>query len=367
MVNFEKLVLEALTGQHSLEEWYTDSTEFPQFRQKVKQHFNLDTNNFPKPTPFFTLIKDAYTRDTAVKIQSYASIYPIIDFLYYIAEHEGARQNKSGTDVFDSKFKIDQQTIETYDKEYSSKFDSSVTGSNPFFDFTPMSGKGASLHLTIARSLSKNIVGQLGLANFDGLSTKQAIYGILAGHKKLRSATINNKNIPSAVKYIDSVLVNPQQYGGGKTQIPNEFKEIYDSVSINELISLSVIAHKFFDSELTRFNITNPVTSFYDFISNSDLDDKKIFNFKWTSKGLAQPAERPAETAPGKGDPGIGGYIISNIKRLNTTQSKDLIKELENMANFVRSGEPKSKKDIIGAVNVLAQGARALLGGHRMS
>ena len=362
MLDFRNLVLEALSGAHSLEAWYSDSTEFPKFRQKLKDTFKIDTNSFPKSTPFFTLIKDAFTRDTAVKIQGYASVYPIIDFLYYIAEHEGAKKGKTGTDIFDPKTTLDKATIDSYDTDYSSKFGASVTGGNPFFDFNPLSGKGASLHLTIARSLSKNAVGQLGLANFDELGIKQAIYGILAGHKKLRSATIGNKTIPSAVKYIDSVLNNPQQYGGGKTQIPNEFAEIYDNVSINELISISIAAHKFFESELTRFNLSNPVTTFYQFISNEPLDDKKLFNFLWTSKGLAKPAVRPAESAPGKGDPGQGGYTIANIKSINTTQSKELIQELEGMANFVRSGEPKTKRDIAGGLSSAAGGMRALVG-----
>ncbi len=361
MVDFRNLVLEALaSGDYSLETWYSDPDSFPQVRQKLKDAFGID--KFPNSTPFFTLLKDAFTRDTAAKIQGYANVYPIIDFLFYIAEKEGRAKKMSGTDVFDPKTTLNDKTISIYDAEYSSKFDASVTGGNPFYDFNPLSGKGTSLHSTIARSLSKNIIGELGLSNFDGLSIKQAIYGILAGHKKLRSATIGNKSIPSAVKYIDSVLNNPQQYGGGKTQIPREFAQIYDNVSVNELISISIAAHKFFESELTRFKVSNPTTTFYQFISNEPLDNKKLFNFMWTSKGLAKPVARPAESAPGKNDPGQGGYTIANIKRLNTAQSKELIKELEGMANFVRAGEPKTKKDIVGGLQSAASGMRALVG-----
>jgi len=357
-MDFRNLVLEALVGKNSLVNWYKDAGSFPSVRQKLKSSFGID---FPDNVdPFFSALKDAYTRTTAEKLLGYTDVYPLVDFLFYIAEQKGSSTSGSGTEVFDNKPTLEEQDIKKYDADYSKLMDKKITGGNPFFNFTPISGKASILHITLAKHLSQNYIGQLSLANFDNLGIKQAIYGILAGHKKLRSSVLKNKNIPSAVKYIDSVLVNPRQYAGGKTNIPREFKEIYDNVSINELISISTVAQNLFQSELTRFKITNPITTFYQFITNEPLDDKKIFNFYWTARGLTQPTARPAESAPGKGDPGQGGYTIANIKKLNTPQSKELIQKLEAMANFVRSGELKSKKDITGALNSAAGVMRSL-------
>lgn len=350
MVDFKKLVLEAIAAPSPLIDFYNDSTSFPKIKAKIKQFFGYD--QFP-PDTIFGPLEYAFTRTTATQLENYARFFPVIDLMFFITEKEIKGTNITGADILKTgKHKIDPSKINVYDQAFASNFDAHVSGGNPFFDYIPQSTIGGTIHLTISKKLSKMVVGQLALENFDQFSIKRALYGLLEGHRKLKLSIFQGKNTPpSSIKFVDDILLNPNKFAGGKTEIPDQFKSLYNSVSVKEIISIAVTANKLFETELTRFNINNPKTTFDNFISNEPLDNNQKFIIQSTPKGYNGVLSKPADPKPGK-----GGYTIANIKQLNTPQSRELIKELEDLGNYIREGEPVDWSGVLSGATQVAKG-----------
>lgn len=350
MVDFKKLVLEAIATPSPLINFYNDPTFFLNTKAKIKQHFGDD--QFPADTIFGPL-EYAFTRTTATQLESNARFFPVVDLMFFITEKEIKGTNITGADILRTgKHKIDPSQIQAYDRAFASNFDAHVSGNNPFFDYVPQSTIGRTIHLTISKKLSKMVVGQLALENFDQFSIKRALYGLLEGHRKLKLSIFQGKTVPpSSIKFIDDILLNPNKFAGGRIQIPDEFKSLYNNVSVKEIIDIAVTANKLFETELTRFNITNPKTTLENFISNEPLDNNQKFNIQSTPKGYSGILLKPADPKPGK-----GGYIIANIKQLNTPQSRELIKELENLGNYIREGEPIDWSGVLSGATQVAKG-----------
>lgn len=352
MVDFKKLV-ESLLCEASvggiLTDIYKDPNSFALSKAKMDQHFNI--NQFPPESPFLSLVHNNFVRATAGNLENYARYFPVIDLLLYAAESKLIGTGK-GADFLNNTLSVNGSQIDDIDQDFASKFDASVTGGNPFFDYIPLSSKGGQAHLIISKSLSKMVIGRLALENFYDFSIKRAIYGLLEGHRKLKLSIFRGKDqTPSSIKYVDDILLNPNKYAAGKTQIPAQFKALYDNVSVKELVSIAVTATKLFNSEATRLSVTHPKTTLDNFISNEPLDKDKKFVF----------VNEPPSTSPtnilADPTPGENGYTIANIKKLNTPQSRELIKELEEFGNYIKEGEPK---DWAGAISGATQVAKGL-------
>jgi len=368
MLDFKKLVLEAITSPAGIMDFWNDPTELINIKKIFKTKFNLE--NWTITGSDRGLLVDAFERNNASKIKSLIKYFPIIDFLFYIAEEED-KSKKRGTSakILSNAPVLDKTKTDQYENAFITEFQNKnprlVDNSNPVYDYKAISGKGTSLLQVLMRDSAKNIIGEIALDNFKDKNIKETLYGILNNHRKLKT-TLLNKVVPDAGTFIEKILSTPQNFIGGQTTIPNNFKQLYNEVSLKEIVELCISIHNFYESELIRFNITKPripVSSFNQFITNTPLNDKKLFNFQWTIQGkLTQPVNTPAETSPGKQDPGINGYIIANIKNVNTPESQVLIRKFENLLNFIKAGEPQ---DWTGALQSLAS-VRGILGKHVM-
>ena len=207
------------------------------------------------------------------------------------------------------------------------------------------------------KKIAQNTVGMLSLKNFDDLSIRKALYGILENRRKIRAAVVKNDNLPNAIRWIDGILENPQAYSG-QIQIPSEIQASYDRVTGEQLVQLSNTIHDFYEAEAGSAQVAlsavdgsgKPLpteTPFMEFISNEPLPvNKFVFKFTPTISG-----ESPNLTSVS------GGYLIKNIKNIDTPQAKELIAELTNLANHVSEGEPS---DIAGALRGLTRIAKGL-------
>ena len=224
-----------------------------------------------------------------------------------------------------------------------------TTNAHPLDDYKTLSAKASSLQPVLKKALKQKVVGEIALTNFDKDGIKQAIYGILEARKKSKLAVFNGtKSVANATSFVNDILLNPQKYAGGQTEIPYEFKLIYDGACVKTLITISTICTSFLESEMVRLAVPIPTsTTLDDFISNEPLNGTY---FEFTTTPPARGFQFPEN----------GGYIISNIKKIKTKHSTDLITKLEEFANHVREGEKPEKTDWVGAVKGATRIAKGL-------
>ena len=327
--------------------------ELKELARFLAESFSI--NKWPDATSLFVSVEEAYKRKVANILVNFDDYYPLMDFLWFVLQNN----NKNYSEIIkpDSKFKIVGLKALANKFKDSCKALNPGKNLNPLFGYTPVSAQGKLLQQPLQKHISNSLVGKMSLQNFNNLSTRKALYGILEARKKVRSSALSNKNIPTAVDYIDNILKTPEQYAG-QQQIPPQLRSLYDGVTGNILIEISQAFHEFFESEYYSATVSAPeqpvpkpsAELFMQFISNPSGNED--FAFPIANK------EYPSTNVVA----GSGGYTISNIKKINTPQAKAVISELEIFANYVSEGEPKDLVSKLQATASALKGVESALG-----
>lgn len=360
MINFNQIVKKMLFEQeataNTLAFFYDDQSQLALLRNFLTQTFGIQTT-WPSAASVFPILQDTYVRPRVESIVPFADKYPLIDFVWYVVD-----QNKQDAKILNLKSNtiFDQSQIDQFEQNFINAIKKNNAGINlnPLFGYMPLSSKAVANQKPLQKKISNSIVGKMSLDNFKTFGLKKALYGILENRKKIRTAVIKNKNIPSAVKWIDKILNEPQSYAGQK-QIPSEIKAVYDRVTGEVLIEIANAFHDFYESETSaaeqgvkNSNVNkSPVTTFDDFISNDSLVSNR-FIFKFKPGGLAYSPH------------GLnlqGGYTVENVRKINTPQAKAVINILTTFASYVREGEPTELlTKIVGTLSGVTQIAKGL-------
>lgn len=374
MVDFEKLVENCMllmeapsTDPDVFANYWKDSSMFDDVRTFLKKKFNIDPS-WKDPNQIFPILADAYVRSSAESVIGLAQegLFPLADFTWFAldktpgATGDNARKflttsaSLSGSAITNSRADTDNIGAEFIAS--CKRLNNDENPANPLFGYTPTSAKGTSYIRIVQKKIAQNTIGMLSLKNFDDLSIRKALYGILENRRKVRAAVLKVDNIPNAITWIDGILENPQAYSG-QIQIPSQIQALYDRVTGEQLVQLSNSIHDFFEAEagsaqssLSAVDSSGKplptITPFMEFISNEPLQANKfIFKFDSTS------GESPNLASVS------GGYLIKNIKNIDTPQAKEVISELTSLANHVSEGEPS---DIAGALRGLTRIAKGL-------
>lgn len=346
MIDFEGLVTECILNEAlalaPFSEYFKTPTELSNIRTDFNAKFGITT--WPQPTTLFPILQDAFVRTRAEALIPFADQFPLIDFVWYVAEKEGA-------DVLDlSGVNIEQAVMTGHASNFKVACDTNNPGTNlhPLFGYVPSSAKATAYQRPLQKKISNTQIGRMNLAQFDNFSIKKALYGILEIRKKIRQSVIKNKQIPDSIKWVDSILNKPEMYSG-RIQIPNEFKVLYDRVSAQQLIEIADTLHDFFESEKASAEASRGATlstapnaienTFMHFISNQNVAPGA--NYAFTTRATPTGFESPNLSGM------KGGYIIKNIKKINTPQAKEVVNELTKLANFINEGEPTTRTEKI--------------------
>lgn len=350
MIDFQKLVLEAIASPAPLYQYYKDVAELTTIRTFLEQKFNI-TSPWPAPEGIFPNLASISSRGGVESLIRVADSFPLFDFIWYTAEQENPRNVSGVLSTTSAAINIDSAKINQYETSFKTSCESFNPGTSldPIFGYKPISGAGNRNLRVLEKKIANNAIGKLSLATYNGFSIRKSFYGLLEARKKTRKAVLKTANIPESNKFIDGILTNPAAYTNLK-QIPKEISKLYTISSTNIIIEIAIAMHEFFDAELVRFNIKNPKITFDDFISNKPLDSTNNYNIINQPSGLTSPVNKPAEPLPGK-----GGYIITNIRKVNTPSSKNLIEELEKFANYISDGESTDWSEKLGAATQIAQ------------
>ena len=355
MLNFQKLVYEAINGSAAFRDFYNNSSEISKTRQAIRENYSID---FPPADPFFALIEAAYVRTTADKLINYVKFWPVVDFVMFVLEKE----KKSGTDILlrGSPEPIDKTNMDSYDTLFTDNFNKRVLGTHPFRSYVPLSGKANVLYTVISKQISSQIIGQLALANFDTKSIKEAFYGLLNAHKKIRMFGLNDANPFEDNFFIDDLIINYKKYAGGNVEIPAKLKLLYDNVHAESIYSIAIAINTFFESEKNSLispyrdmlikNVNNKIG---DFILNRPINTlTKLFEYDCVLESKANPTLQQAKKIPKSNL--VGGYTIKNIKTIDSKPAKDLIQALETFGDYIKEGEPMVDK--LSRIGSLAKG-----------
>lgn len=333
------------TKQYTLRWYYEKPNDQPvqTLARYLTETFSM--SKWPDATNLFGVVEEAYKRKVANILVNFDDYFPLMDFLWYVLQ----LNNKNYSDIIslDSAVPLNKTMKGMIDTFVNNcKTNNPGKNLNPLFGYVPVSNQGKLLQMPLQKHISSTLIGKLALGRFDNLSIKKALYGILEARKKVRSSSLSNKNIPSAVDYVDKILKNPKQYAGQK-QIPPQIRSIYDGVTGELLIEIGQSMHDFFESEYYAAitptlepTTTAPPPSeelFMKFISSPTGNEDFSFDDKGTQSVNIQS--------------GKGGYIISNVRTINTPQAKALISELETFANYISEGEPK---DLVGKLKSIS-------------
>lgn len=358
MIDFRKLVLEALSYiteavNKPLSDFYTDTAnrDITDIKTFLSLKFNI--TDWPTPTSMFPTLASVAIREGAVRLIPYAELFPLCDFIWYIAQSLPAVG--SSTEIINGTKQIEDGQLKTLIGNFKTSCSNSnspgVNGLNPLFGYTPISSAGNQNIAQLRKKISNNIIGKMSLETFNNFSIKRAFYGLLEARKKTRKAVLNKDNTPTSNKFVDDILKNPDAYTNIK-QVPAEVASLYNRVDSVQLIEIADEMRSFFHSELVKFGIDikpDPKKTTIDqFISNELLPGVDVFTFVHPTSGNI-PAVPP-------NGPGKGGYTIENIKKLNTSASKSLIAELEQFASFISEGEPRNWTGVVQGIGQVAKG-----------
>jgi hypothetical protein len=375
MINFEDLVenymllIEAPTVDPDVfANYWRDSSMFNDVRTLLEKKFKI-SSSWKDPDQVFPILADAYVRSSAESIIGLAQegLYPLMDFTWYVTEKtpgttgDNARKfltttaSSSGTSITNNK--ATANGLGTDFVTTCKKLNNEDNPADSLFGYTPASAKATSYIRVVQKKIAQSTIGVLNLKNFDDLSIRKALYGILENRRKVRATVNKNSNIPNAINWVDGILENPQAYSG-QIQIPSQIQALYDRVTGEQLVQLSNTFHEFYQAEAAAAQASlsavdssgKPLpteTPFMEFITNEPLvANDFVFKFPPTIEG---------------GSPNLagisGGYLIKNIRLIETPFAKEVITELTNLANHVSEGEPS---DIAGAIRGLSRIAKGL-------
>jgi hypothetical protein len=369
MINFEEIVLSSLIeeevileaatpmlGSNFAQQWDDSNSQvLGNLRDYFFNTFNID-RNWPASNKIFAIARDQTVRQRADSLVEYAEHFPLLDFLWYLITETG----------FDpTKVDLDDTKITNHAKNFQNLCYKSNQGPNinPLFGYSPITSVAVVVQRPLQKKISNQLIGKLSLQNCNDKSIKDTLYFLLEARKKVRTSILQ-KPIPSAIPFIDKILINPQSYAG-KVQIPPELRSVYDRTDGETIIELAQTMQDFFESESAtassakgKGNLLNTKdvklkNTLMEFISNNlkkHSPNDNIFTFIKSNKPFYAPGNI-SNTMP-------GGYNIANIRTINTPQAKALIKELESFANYISEGEPK---DRAGKFQRAAQGTASAL------
>lgn len=361
-MDFEKLVYESITfledtSQRSgyFEEFYKNTNDLVDLRNFFNKTYNISTT-WPQANQLFPILKDTYIRKTAESLMPFVDYYPIIDFVWYVAEAYGTAVLELSSVATGKHLVLKSTDVEEKAKEFitTNKENNKGTGLNPLnplYGYSPVSSKAIAYLGPIQNKHTNSLIGKLSLDNFQDLSLKRALYGILEVRRKVRVNVIKNQNIPTSVDWVNKILENPSTYAG-QTQIPTELAALHNNISAEQLITIATAFHTFYNyeqSETFETNKTqnnkisnkNTTTPFLNFISNEPLIDNN-FQFKFDYMPFTPPSLEGKD----------GGYTIKNIRTFESEAAKNVIEQLTLLASYVSNGV-----EIPDRLQKIAQGA----------
>lgn len=321
-------------------------------------------------------------------IQSYPNL-AFIDFFAFLAQeiqnNASSDSRLSNNPVLQKKsigmlipanlpgYKLNEDFVKDVFKKFSQNFSKRVSGDNEFFDYMPINPTILSLKSKLASGSYESVIGKLALSSYKDSSIKQTIYGLLEARKEARQSVIPN-NTPTAIDFIDQVLLTPEKFAGAKNVVPAKFKKTYNDTSVEKLILIADKAKKLFIAEATEVANDNNITNLFpnnikttlnNFISNDQVKPDKATQKNFFMFLVTDPKGQDQQIY-NKQDDVVGGYTIDSIStKLKSEESKELIKELSQFANYIRYQEPANVLGVLKGVSGVT-GALAKLGGPEM-
>lgn len=387
----QKSFIKLVESSFFLEQQGTPSTFLSSYDSVVKSDLTVIKQYYsdfefpPNISDFFKKLRDSIIRAGAnAQFKTLILDYPnlaFIDFYAYLARYLLSNPNLKGHDSGKSFGKyIASNTNEDYllpENEvkdaialFQKDFGKRVQGGHPILDYIPLESTILSLKSKLAADSYESVIGKLALSNYKNSSIKQTVYSLLEARKEARQSLLKGST-PSAISFIEEVLLTPEKFAGATNVVPTAFKKMYKDASIEQLIKIADKAKKLFTAEASdlaeKQNIVDIFpskikTSFNNFISNEPLEiektsQKTYFNFTVTEKNNNAKVFNPQL---------VGGYTIDNItNRLKSEQAKELIRELSQFANYIRHQEPTNTLGVLKGISGVT-GALAKLGGPEM-
>ena len=302
MINFQKLVLETISGAEPIQKFISDTSELVDLKSAL-QHFNIQqTTLLSLPISWYHVLDERILLRFTLKEMSkldYINLFPYVDFLAVIKE--------ASKDIKFEKTPLDKGLVEAAEYEFLSDFSSRSTGTHPFFNYIPKSNLLKGEYSRIRQEIvNSNVIGKMTIDNFakNNFSIKKSIYEIINLRQDSPKSQIAAEN-----KNIDDLLINPENYiPGGASQtkpIPTEVKNIAEKViDLSQSIKVLVSADSAAATNLTYY-ITNKTIKYLQSSSLSEAKDVldkliSLSNFipktptkEWTTKitGLTQLAK----------------------------------------------------------------------------
>jgi hypothetical protein len=381
MIDFESIVESLLTeaalpspGPHAIIEFYKNHNdelkEITGFLQTNFSIINWPTNGLG----FLSLLADATSRVNASPLTPYVKQFPLMDFLWFVAEKVNSAKKKEVLNGLET-IKKGIASTEIQDdltgpvggipKAFLDAAGSYTPGSNPLYGYSPISTTGLGYLGVLQRKYQSDFLGEFNLKTFDDFSLKRALYGLLEIRKKTRRSIVNVDKIPQDMDWINKIILNPGDYSG-KIQIPPKLKSLYDNASASQIIQIAKSFQSFYENEIAQTltivpgltGTSQPAQDLESFISNSAIKDNTFkFNF---STPVVYETESPNLSAIAISSSSKGGYLIKNIKLIDSDAAKEVISLLTNFGNFISEGEPINWSGAIQGIGQMAQGIAGL-------
>lgn len=377
MIDFESIVESLLTegalspGPHAIIEFYKNHNdelkEITGFLQTNFSIINWPTNG----AGFLSLLADATSRVNASPLTPYVKQFPLMDFLWFVAEqvnsakkkevlngHEPITKGTGPTEIQDNSTGPVGIPREFLDRSTAGSY---TPGSNPLYGYSPISTTGLGYLGVLQRKYQSDFLGEFNLKTFDDFSLKRALYGLLEIRKKTRRSIVNVDKIPQDMDWINKIILNPGDYSG-KIQIPPKLKSLYDNASASQIIQIAKSFQSFYENEIAQTltivpgltGTSQPAQDLESFISNSAIKDN-TFKFNFSTPVVYESPNLYAISSISK-----GGYLIKNIKLIDSDAAKEVISLLTNFGNFISEGEPINWSGAIQGIGQMAQGIAGL-------
>lgn len=156
MINFDGLVTECLLLEYncSLNNAYTDistygsASKFNDLKTFLNTTFKMGA--WPVLDHLLVPIREASSRSTAESLISYANVYPLVDFIFYLIEQTGITPSN-----------IKSASISNIDGHVTNfinecKKNNPGTNNDPFTGYVAVSGKGKEMERKVAKHLVDN-------------------------------------------------------------------------------------------------------------------------------------------------------------------------------------------------------------------
>jgi hypothetical protein len=157
MIDFRKLVLEAIAVNSKLSDFYNDSSSMSVLRSFLQSTFKI--NSWPSSGSLFPIANDVYQRQRAESLIPFIKIFPLLDFIWYFIQNNGSTRKSTEILIDNSGTKLfSPMSVERLSSTFATECKGANPGNNldPLFGYHPISPTAIVLQKPLINKASSN-------------------------------------------------------------------------------------------------------------------------------------------------------------------------------------------------------------------